>query len=52
VYAGDGARDHTGADRCANCGLPKTHRRHELPPTPDAAATLDARRAGELEETR
>ena len=46
-YAGDGVPDHTGRDRCAVCGLPQTHKLHNLAETPAEVKAIEARRLGE-----
>lgn len=47
-YAGDGIRDHRGADRCRQpCGLPRTHAVHQLPPTDPDVVHAEQRRIGE-----
>ena len=42
--------DHRGDRPCATCGMPKPHRGHDLPETPEDAAEIDARILGETYE--
>lgn len=45
--------DHRGDYRCAApCGLPKSHRIHEVPEPNPEAAVIDARILGETPEER
>jgi len=48
-YVGDGRPDHRGQDRCADCGMPKTNQRHDLPAVPNNVRDAEARRLGEDE---
>lgn len=46
-YYDDGTKDWAGEGRCADCGLPRANRRHDLRPRTDEQRQLDERRMGE-----
>jgi hypothetical protein len=50
AYTWDGITDPTATkpiERCANCGLPKTHPRHQLRPVDDDTRNAENRRYAE-----
>lgn len=49
LYAGDGAPDFQGFDRCVHCGLGKVHYLHKLEPAPREAIEHDQAVLGERE---
>lgn len=47
LFTDDGAPDHRGDTRCADCGLPKANRSHVLPQRTDDERKHEARKVGE-----
>lgn len=52
LFVDDGLSDGSLAPkgRCGVCGLPRTNRHHELPPTPREVLDEQARRLGERDD--
>lgn len=50
AFQPDGVTNHRGEHGCAHCVLPQRHPVHDVPPLPDGAAEVDARRLGEQTE--
>lgn len=51
-FVDSGSSDYRGVPICGWCDMPRDHRRHDLPPTPDEAAVIDRRRLGEGDQSR
>jgi hypothetical protein len=48
-FRDDEVPDHRGRTRCADCGLDRDHKLHQLPATDPAVVAAEARRIGEPE---
>jgi hypothetical protein len=46
-YVESGQSDYRNVGICGRCGNLATHPVHDIPPVPDEAAEIDARRLGE-----